>query len=106
MATHAGRTALTLPWPDPPSTVRYPPPNVLLIEGHADTRELYELWLTQRAFYGRSAAEGLGCDADDHACEPPGAAPVAGGSDRAPPAQLGAEGRAPVPGATPLATRP
>jgi DNA-binding response OmpR family regulator len=23
---------------------------VLLVEGHADTRELYELWLTQRAF--------------------------------------------------------
>ena len=58
MATHAGRTALTLPWPDRPSTVRYPPPNVLLIEGHADTRELYELWLTQREFAVTATASG------------------------------------------------
>ena len=58
MATHAGRTALTLPWPDHPSTVRYPPPNVLLIEGHADTRELYELWLTQREFAVTATASG------------------------------------------------
>jgi DNA-binding response OmpR family regulator len=58
LATHAGRTAHTLPWPDRPSTVRYPPPNVLLIEGHADTRELYELWLTQRAFAVTATASG------------------------------------------------
>ena len=58
MATHAGRTAHTLPCPDRPSTVRYPPPNVLLIEGHADTRELYELWLTQREFAVTATASG------------------------------------------------
>jgi len=58
LATHAGRTAHTLPWPDRPSTVRYPPPNVLLIEGHADTRELYELWLTQREFAVTATASG------------------------------------------------
>ena len=50
MATHAGRTAHTLPWSERAPTVLFPPPNVLLIEGHADTRELYEFWLTQRAF--------------------------------------------------------
>ena len=50
MATHAGRTAPTLPWSERTSTVRHPPPKVLLVEGHADTRELYDLWLTQRSF--------------------------------------------------------
>ena len=58
MATHAGRTAHTLPWSERPSTARYPPPNVLLIEGHADTRELYELWLAQRAFAVTATASG------------------------------------------------
>ena len=58
MATHAGRTAHTLPWPDRTSTVRYPPPSVLLVEGHADTRELYELWLTQREFAVTATASG------------------------------------------------
>ena len=58
MATHASRTAHTLPSLDRPSTVRYPPPTVLLIEGHADTRDLYELWLTQRAFTVCATASG------------------------------------------------
>ncbi len=58
MAIHAGRTALALPWSDRSSTVRYPDPSVLLIEGHADTRELYELWLTQRAFTVTATASG------------------------------------------------
>jgi DNA-binding response OmpR family regulator len=31
---------------------------VLLIEGHADTRELYELWLTQREFAVTATASG------------------------------------------------
>jgi DNA-binding response OmpR family regulator len=31
---------------------------VLLVEGHADTRELYELWLTQRAFAVTATASG------------------------------------------------
>jgi DNA-binding response OmpR family regulator len=30
--------------------VRYPSPNVLLIEPHGDTRELYHLWLAQCGF--------------------------------------------------------
>jgi DNA-binding response OmpR family regulator len=50
LATNAGRTAHTLHSLDRPTTVHYPPPTVLLIEGHADTRDLYELWLTERAF--------------------------------------------------------
>jgi DNA-binding response OmpR family regulator len=58
MAAHAGRTAHTLHWPEPVSTARYPPPRVLLIEEHADTRELYELWLTQRAFAVTATATG------------------------------------------------
>ena len=58
MATHAGRTAHTLPWSERTSSVRYPSPNVLLIEGHADTRELYELWLTQREFAVTATASG------------------------------------------------
>ena len=58
MATHAGRTAHTLPWPERTSSARYPSPNVLLIEGHADTRELYELWLTQREFAVTATASG------------------------------------------------
>ncbi len=31
---------------------------MLLVEGHADTRELYELWLTQRAFAVTATASG------------------------------------------------
>jgi DNA-binding response OmpR family regulator len=58
LTTHAGRTAHTLSWLDRTSTVHYPPPNVLLIEGHADTRDLYELWLTQRAFTVSATASG------------------------------------------------
>ena len=58
MSTHAGRTADILPWPDRTSTVHYPPPAVLLIEAHADTRELYDLWLTQRAFTVSATASG------------------------------------------------
>ena len=58
MAAHAGRTAHTLPWSERTSTVRHPPPNVLLVEGHADTRDLYELWLTQRAFAVTATASG------------------------------------------------
>ena len=58
LATQPGRTAHTLPWPDRTSPVRYPPPCVLLVEGHADTRELYELWLTQREFAVTAAASG------------------------------------------------
>lgn len=58
MATHAGRTAHTLASLDRPSTVRYPPPDVLLIEGHADSRELYDLWLTQRGFTVCATASG------------------------------------------------
>ena len=58
MATHAGRTAHTLPWSERPSTVRYPSPCVLLVEAHADTRELYDLWLTQRAFAVTATASG------------------------------------------------
>jgi DNA-binding response OmpR family regulator len=58
LATHAGPTAHTLPWLDRLSAVRYPPPDVLLVEGHADTRELYELWLTQRAFAVTPTASG------------------------------------------------
>ena len=58
MATHAGRTAHTLPWPERTSPARYPPPSVLLIEGHADTRELYELWLSQREFAVTATASG------------------------------------------------
>ena len=41
MAAHAGRTAHTLHWPEPASTAKYPPPRVLLIDEHVDTRELY-----------------------------------------------------------------
>ena len=58
MAAHAGRTAHSLPLSERTSTVRHPPPNVLLVEGHADTRELYELWLTQRAFAVTATASG------------------------------------------------
>ena len=58
LSTHAGRTAHILPWPDRPSAVHYPPPAVLLIEAHADTRELYDLWLTQRAFTVSATASG------------------------------------------------
>jgi len=58
MAAHAGRTAHTLHWPEPASTAKYPPPRVLLIDEHADTRELYELWLTQRAFAVAATATG------------------------------------------------
>ena len=50
MATHPSRTAHILPWPERTSTVHHPPPSVLLIEAHEDTRELYHLWLTQREF--------------------------------------------------------
>ena len=57
MAAHPGRTAQTL-LSEPASMVRYPPPKVLLIEEHADTRELYELWLTQRAFAVTPTASG------------------------------------------------
>ncbi|MEO5821728.1 MAG: response regulator [Vicinamibacteraceae bacterium] len=32
------------------SAARYPPPRVLLIEEHADTCELYSMWLTQCGF--------------------------------------------------------
>jgi DNA-binding response OmpR family regulator len=48
----------TLPWSERTTTARYPPPNVLLVEEHADTRELYELWLTQRAFAITATASG------------------------------------------------
>lgn len=58
MATHADRTAHTLPSSERTPRVRFPPPNVLLIEEHADTRELYELWLTQRAFAVTPTASG------------------------------------------------
>ena len=36
----------------PPSGVPgyYPPPRVLLADAHADTRDLYSVWLTQRGF--------------------------------------------------------
>ena len=58
MATHASGAAHSLPRSDRSFTVRYAPPSVLLIEGHADTRELYELWLTQRAFTVTATASG------------------------------------------------
>jgi DNA-binding response OmpR family regulator len=58
LPTHAGRTAHILPWPDRTTTVHYPAPNVLLIEAHADTRELYDLWLTQRAFTVSATSSG------------------------------------------------
>ena len=45
-------------WPKPLSSPRYPPPSVLLIEPHADTRELYLLWLTLRGFVVRIATAG------------------------------------------------
>ena len=44
--------------PEPLSPVRYPSPNVVLIEPHADTRELYLLWLTLRGFVVRIATTG------------------------------------------------
>lgn len=34
----------------------YPPPRVLIADAHADTRELYAVWLTQRGFSVRAAA--------------------------------------------------
>ena len=58
MATHAGRTAHTLPWSERTSAAHYPSPTVLLVEEHADTRELYQLWLSQRAFAVTATASG------------------------------------------------
>jgi DNA-binding response OmpR family regulator len=58
LATHAPRTAHILPWPDRTSTDHYPAPRVLIIEEHADTRELYELWLSQRGFAVCATASG------------------------------------------------
>jgi CheY-like chemotaxis protein len=37
---------------------RYPSPTVLLVEPHGDTRELYDLWLTQCGFAVRLAMSG------------------------------------------------
>ena len=36
----------------------YPAPRVLLVDAHADTRDLYAVWLTQRAFSVRVADSG------------------------------------------------
>ena len=59
MTTHSTRTAHNiLPWPDRTSRFHHPPPSVLLIEAHADTRELYDLWLTQRDFTVTATASG------------------------------------------------
>ena len=58
MATHAGRTAHTLPWSERTSAAHYPSPTVLLVEEHADTRELYQLWLSQQAFAVTATASG------------------------------------------------
>jgi DNA-binding response OmpR family regulator len=49
-------TAAIHSWPDLPLAARHPPPTVLLIEPHADTRELYHLWLTQCGFVVTVAA--------------------------------------------------
>ena len=56
MVVHVDRPA---PVRNPPEgALRYPAPHVLLIDAHADTRELYELWLTQRGFTASAAACG------------------------------------------------
>jgi DNA-binding response OmpR family regulator len=55
--THSSRTAPIEPRPDRIATP-HRPPSVLLIEPHADTRELYHLWLSQRDFAATAAASG------------------------------------------------
>ena len=58
MATHAGRTAHTLPWSERTSTVRYPATERAArrrARGHA---RALRLWLTQRAFAVTATASG------------------------------------------------
>ena len=58
MAARADRTTLIQLRRDRSSPIHYPSPHVLVIDAHADTCELYELWLGQRAFTVTAAASG------------------------------------------------
>jgi CheY-like chemotaxis protein len=70
LAIYVARNAHTLPWPGHASPRHYPAPHVLLIEGHTDTRELYELWLSQRAFAVTAAASGAEALVAARGCAP------------------------------------